>query len=474
MPDNEFDRIFSEKLGGVKPAYDAQDWAAMQQMLNNKPAGRPLMFWWAAAALLISALSAGAWYYSYQSSLSDSQMAGNAIEQSEQSPVNGSDNIGTSGVTETEGNTNSSNNSLRNNENTPKEGSDAEGEKKETAVSGNNKNNSVESQKPTHITRHKKQQKGNDVAGIGNGQSTVTTKKDKDFKKSTHAQKNTAHTTVVSTPVNGNYSEIPPVEEMANLYLQQINLSSVNAAEEKMQLAELAEQDEPIKPKKGKVKFNIAAYSGLAYTRTDPSTWAKPGFNAGIATEMMIKRRVGISIGVGYTVMKYGSKDVQANYEGYQAPESYTSEIKAVEIPLDIRVNMLNKGRWSLFAGAGINNIIKLSESYDYVLAPVDTLVPEPPRTPPGTTNLGGNAVGENAEFDTANGVSGGGLESSNAFYARRYLPVGRVTVGVEYAISKVFSLQAAPIFSLSLPYVGIQDKRVYSLGFDARVNCYF
>ncbi len=239
--------------------------------------------------------------------------------------------------------------------------------------------------------------------------------------------------------------------------------------------ASIPEDDEPEpEQKKAKITHVQIGFNGsLLKSFTRPVKFTDSGFDAGFGLEIIFKSKIGLAAGFGYAVQHYRVET--ANCEGaglYRCPDAYESTVKAFNIPISLRYNYLHNEKWSAFARFGMIHNIKREESFDYdfTLPPVDTTQPPPPPPPPPPpTTIATYESLSVKEADALQSVSGfnnlsdDALEDFSISGYRRYHFSMFLGTGFEYRIKRL-ALQAELNYQFATGTIGIQETRLNAL----------
>ncbi|MDX2002065.1 MAG: outer membrane beta-barrel protein [Chitinophagales bacterium] len=438
MPDQDFDRIMREKLGGYKAAYDPQDWVAMESMLPQKNDKRSPFAWWWPAALVVSVLLIDVWLGVLLFDTKQDQMT---LANSNQEQI--LDKHSTKTFPESKLLPQAGHVSALKEETLPrKTQSSPDGAELVKDESNNNNKHS----KPLKISSINKRA----------GKKVILNEPSlSESSNSTLKEKNNEAT---------DYTHVPSLDEMYSANLPYILLDSISSTYD---IDNTKKVNANVRLKAKKALFGLGVNVGSYLWLTDISGNRHLGYQASLTGNVLIKRRIAIGVGIGWATINYGSNDVKPNFEGYAVPVSYTSQIQAIDVPFSLQVNCLNKGRWSLFASMGLHSLIKVKESYSYQFATdtVTPIEPVPPITP--TFNNSGNI-----EADYNNALSG--YDGRKALFARRYLPIVHLNVGCSFELAPGLLIEAAPSFQMSPTHVGIQNKRLWAAGLETGIKYYF
>lgn len=166
------------------------------------------------------------------------------------------------------------------------------------------------------------------------------------------------------------------------------------------------------------------------------SNFYDPGYKGGILAEYAITKNISLVSGLAISNLKY-----KAYGEAYDPPPYWNSGVMpdettalcvVLDIPLNLKANLINFDRSRFFATAGLSSYIMLSEEYNFRYE-------------------GG----------------GSGLQSSwsDRTGTRYWLSNAGFSVGFEYDLSPQWSLRAEPHIKVPLKGVGWGEVNLYSLG---------
>ena len=159
------------------------------------------------------------------------------------------------------------------------------------------------------------------------------------------------------------------------------------------------------------------------------------GGSLGLLVEYSLSKRIALQTGIGYSTKKY-----VGDFEYYHAWPDWTKghpskpievdgRCKVIDIPINVRFNLLQKNNHSWFISSGVSSYIMLNETYTYTYA----------WAPSKTTNWNDNS----------------------SFYASTL----NFSVGFEKKMSKHLSFQAEPYLKMPLKGVGRGLVNLYSNG---------
>lgn len=467
-------------------APDPADWAAMEAMLDRQSNRGFLWLWLFAIPLLL--LGAGSLYFFFPFSNEGKE---EVVWQQNNSSKNGTDHqIGTFSETSGE-NVNQENiesaGSVRHN--TPAE--ETAGENTSFKNEGNDRKKDRSLKEPSAdplIAKSKKKETNRKKDG-GSSNSNFSNisflESDKfaslennphanfdlQFASENHAQPSFGQKLTTEEVVQ-NQQKVPQVPE---------STLSPEIPDTELSINEkVPEDDEPekdSKPKK-KVRLQMGLSAAINQSFTTPVKLMQPGFEAGFRLELVVREKFALTTGMEYTKQNYHIKKAVCDPGGYyRCPDSYTSQVKSINIPLLARLNFVRKEKWNMFARVGIINHIKLEETFDYNFTVIDTPPPPnppppPPPPPPATMATYGSSLLQADEAMQSlgfNNLNGDALNDFSISGKKRYHISYLVGAGIEYRYKRL-ALQAEVNYSLLSHKIGIQETRIHSLGLKGAV----
>jgi len=219
--------------------------------------------------------------------------------------------------------------------------------------------------------------------------------------------------------------------------------------------------------KKRKVfEFAFGAGAGIDFSFIDSKNLMKPGYAAGISQEFMFIDRIGLVLTESYVHRRYDGGEYPCNQmTGSRCPLSYDSDVQSVDFGIYMKANLIHKARWNWYAKAGVINVLKLKETFDYTYQDADT-VPLPSPLP--TQANYGSAPDAFENFDSAiGGVQTGKqpLPDLTISGTSRFHLAYHAATGFDVALTPRMKLQFEAGYSFTKPTVGADDKRLHSLG---------
>jgi hypothetical protein len=161
----------------------------------------------------------------------------------------------------------------------------------------------------------------------------------------------------------------------------------------------------------------------------------QPGYKIGITLEYRISDRFSVSAGVLPSVVRYSAPGRAYNPNGYWAggstPDEITGECLLFDIPVSLRLDVMNFSRSRLFATAGISSYIMQNEEYRF-------------RYREGTYG----EEGWSGQTGTRHWMSNAGF-----------------SVGYEYDLHPNWGLRAEPFMKIPVREVGWGNVKLYSVG---------
>jgi hypothetical protein len=222
------------------------------------------------------------------------------------------------------------------------------------------------------------------------------------------------------------------------------------------------------KPKKQIVTFAAGAGAGLNLSFTESDRMTRPGFSAGFAEELMFINRIGLVFTQYFSQTKYDGGKYPYVHGMPVCPSKYTTTVSSVDFGVDLKGNIIHKPRWNWYLKAGVNNVVKIKEQYEYYYPEVDTVVVEPPLPP--KTNFNGTIE--------ALALDNSGLQQTDPVYPadiamsgnKRYHLAFRFATGFDIVLTSRIFLQLEAGHSFTQAIVGKYDKRWHSHEFHGRV----
>lgn len=167
------------------------------------------------------------------------------------------------------------------------------------------------------------------------------------------------------------------------------------------------------------------------------SNFQNPGYSIGLDVGYQLSEKISVSTGISRSVVRYQGTGDAYNPPGYLtggiAPNQITGECILLDIPLTLKLNLLEFSQSRIFATAGISSYIMLNEKYEFSYE---------------------NEYQEGLHY-SYNGNTGTAHWMSNA----------GISIGIEVDVHPKWSLRAEPQIKLPIRKVGISNVRLYSLG---------
>lgn len=432
MPSNDFDKILRDKVAGYEAPYNPADWGQMEAMLDQEGSRKPLLL--ILLIFLLGLLGSSVFLFN---SFDDS----GRIVQNHVGLMRAGDNSLVP---------------FRNDCNDPvvRENSTVVQDERpgfnESGGDGKNDN-------------------GNYFASSGSNPNSSNVKSE-DPKKDVANSHKTGLAAANPSDKNGNDNigsfKIDREEEeqlfvstFDGLPLEVHNLNSF----EEIPLDKTLESE-----KRKVVSFALGFGGGFNQSFLKSESLTKPGYQAGLTEELMFIDRIGLSFGQGYSQRTYKVSDVHCNYfSADQCPLSYQSTIKAFEIVIDVKANLVHKEKWDYYVKAGFQHNFKISETFDYQYPSIDTVL-NPPNLP--SQNNFNSTASASTEFDLSGGLNTKSyIEDFTISQNKRYHGAFHFATGFDYRIRNRFALQYELGYYGSLPKIGAQEKHLQAIGFDTR-----
>lgn len=175
------------------------------------------------------------------------------------------------------------------------------------------------------------------------------------------------------------------------------------------------------------------------------SNFYDPGFKGGIMAEYSLTKNISLISGFAISNLRY-----KAYGEAYSPPQYWNSGVMpdettafclVLDIPLNLKANVINFDRSRIFATAGISSYIMLNEEYQF--------------------SYESNEPGMPSSWSDRTGT-------------RHWLSNAGLSVGIEYDLSTNWTLRAEPHIKVPLKGVGWGDVKLYSMGSFLSLNYRF
>ncbi len=493
MQDNNMDKVWRDKLGGYQAPADPQDWADMAAMLDAKDEKRAGFFWWWMIAAALFVTVGGGLFHLMQ--VQSEQIDAFAISGGN----GGNDGAGTN-TASTENNsadddseliTNEINNLNNNAENDPSSSS-----------SNNNEN--------TNTNNNFIKPDGNNTTNSGSASNTKNTRKvqpsvkknkskkgDKNNKNSTNytGNGNVNNNSLTNSPANngitpsrsnsnGNITNTAGTNTNSDSYDKPVGTISVKRLKELPNPLTLTLSkdtnsifNDHVWKKRSVVQHYLGLSTGWSASRVDRSGDFRSGYNVGLQYTMMVKNRAGFHVGTAFRSYSYFTDLVTCNYDIYQCPNSYSSNVKVIDLNVGVQVNLVKTDKVEWYVMGGVNNQFMLEETFEYNLPKIDTINPAPiPQIPPTNTSFNGGGASDFESYMDDNNIGSssivtGGSAGNGKFLRERYLGAWYAGTGVTWHFANRMNLQVEPVIGRSFQFVGIQDKKLWQSGVNVRMN---
>ncbi|NBC64176.1 MAG: outer membrane beta-barrel protein [Bacteroidetes bacterium] len=166
------------------------------------------------------------------------------------------------------------------------------------------------------------------------------------------------------------------------------------------------------------------------------SNFDSPGFKGGVMAEYAISKNFSVISGIAISNVKY-----KADGDAYNPPQAWnygvmpdrTSAVCVVlDIPINLKANLFNFDRSRIYTTAGLSSYIMVNEDYQF--------------------QYDRNQQGLDSSWSDATGT-------------RHWFSNAGFSIGVEYDLSKSWSVRAEPHIKVPLKGVGWGDVELYSFG---------
>jgi hypothetical protein len=252
----------------------------------------------------------------------------------------------------------------------------------------------------------------------------------KDKNKNTSFATDSANPMYPSTPVDSSSVKVPaPASKPKTAANDSISGPAISA-EPQAKITRKAKE-------KINGRFSISVLAGPDLTHVNRAAASEAGFNIGATAQLQITKRFAIQTGVIYTKKSY-----TAHGNDFHPPKDYWLayvDLKKVEgscwmldIPVNIRYDIVQSRRGRVFASAGVSSYIMTKEDYDYYYYY--------------------NSVNSTGSWLNKTG-------STDLF------SVGNVSAGYERMIGRNVSFQLEPYFKVPLRGVGFGKIDLSSYG---------
>ncbi|GAB3228762.1 hypothetical protein GCM10027346_13650 [Hymenobacter seoulensis] len=222
---------------------------------------------------------------------------------------------------------------------------------------------------------------------------------------------------------------IPPTDSLARTYApDSVAQASISAADSVAA---------PARPELPGYRLLVGVVGGPELTAVLPGPGARLGGTFGLTAEYRLSSRWRIRTGVLRSVKRYAARGSDYNppptYWTWRIPiEQVDANCRIVEIPLDVRYEVISRPTYSLYASAGLTSLLMRNERYSYHY------------------DINGQYV--NRTWSLSKG--------SNAA-----LRVVNLSAGLERTLSGRWTMQTEPFLKLPLSGVGFGKIRLNSAG---------
>lgn len=226
------------------------------------------------------------------------------------------------------------------------------------------------------------------------------------------------------------------------------------------------------KQKRQIVTFALGGGAGINFSFINAARWTKPGYAVDLNEELMFINRIGIALSQGYTERKYDGGQLPCSVGALDCPYSYNSTARSVDFGVTLKANLIHETKWNWYIKTGIINIVKLKEGFSYDYPQTDTL--HSPALPPKTNFHGGGFNNTNESLNDQNA----GLDARSAPFdlsvsgAKRGHIAFLSATGFDIALKPNLNVQMEVNHSFTQPTVGVNNKRLHTIGVNAR--CFY
>ncbi len=293
-----------------------------------------------------------------------------------------------------------------------------------------------------------------------------------DRKRSANPKTNPYQSTLVanSEAAESFHSDAHSNSHQADFALASIEAGVIKLDDEK-NLAErnaLSDDTAPKhKPQRKIVTFVLGGGAGMNFSFIDATRWTNPGYTVDVAQEIMFINRIGIAFTQGYSERKYDGGQYPCPSGTLNCPTSYNSTVRSVDFGVDLKANLIHKTKWNWYVKTGIINTVKLKEEFNYSYPQTDTITSP---TLPLQTNFNGGSFSE-AMQDNLSGLDKADYPSDLTVSGiKRYHIAFHSATGFDVALNSKLQLQFEAGHSFTQPTVGVDDKRLHSIGVNGRL----
>ena len=177
--------------------------------------------------------------------------------------------------------------------------------------------------------------------------------------------------------------------------------------------------------------------------------FTNPGLDVGLNVQYFLGRRLSITTGAILTRKLYNTSNLEAYtvpqgfWNGGEAPELITADCKVIDIPINLRYQLIEGDLISIFASAGMSSYLMLNEIYGYEYS------------------SGQYSGSQPRSWEVSN--------ENNHFFG-----VYNLSIGITKKLSERISLEAEPFIKNSLGGVGWGQVRLNSTGMLMHLKFHF
>lgn len=184
-------------------------------------------------------------------------------------------------------------------------------------------------------------------------------------------------------------------------------------------------------------RFTIGlAVSPDVSTAGSVSGFQSPGYKLGVTAEYRVTDHISVSLGAIQTLVRYSAGDNEYNAPVYwlsgNSPEEVLAECLLIDIPLTVKLNILNYRRSRFYGTVSASSYIMQREDYRF--------------------KYGNESAGQ---LENWSGRTGTAHLFSNA----------GISIGYELDVNQKWSLRAEPFIKLPMREVGWGNVKLYSMG---------
>ncbi len=466
---SDFDKLLKDKLRGYEADFNPTDWQKMETLLPEKPK-KPYRL----LALLLLFLGIGGLLVG----TGEFKKGNNAaVIAQENSSANSNENGDTEFKNENAVNSIEEKKSALNSE---IETSDTNEQNQVAGSSGKTKNEFVKQSDDVRAPSSASVRRGEVVIKKKSSSDEKNNKVSNDSQKTSSRKKTGISNSYEANYRQSYYSSAENLKE--NQVKNENNIETISALasiesdfislteEEKIFVERTALSDDALpkhKLKKQIVTFALGGGAGINFSFTDATRWTKPGYTVDVAQEIMFINRIGIAFTQGYSVRNYDGGQYPCPSGTIDCPYSYNSAVRSIDFGVDLKANLIHKAKWNWYVKAGITNTVKLKEEFTYSYPQTDTIIP--PTLPP-QTNFNGGSFNE-AMQDNSSGINNSTYppDLTISGVKRNHIALHSAT-GFDVALNSKLQLQVETGYSLTQATVGVDDRRLHSIGVNGRL----